>query len=52
MEEEEEGEQMIHELADESVNQGLKTNNSKTKLMMEYDTAINIYVNNTQIEKV
>ena len=37
---------MLHELADESKNQG--QNKSKTKMMMENDTPI--YVNNTQIE--
>ena len=42
--------QMIQELADESDNQGLKMNKSKTKVMMETDTPI--YVNNTQIENV
>ena len=41
---------MLHELADESDNQGLKMNKTKTKLMMETDTTI--YVNNTQIENV
>ena len=39
---------MLHELADESENQGLKMNKSKTQVMMETDTLI--YVNNTQIE--
>ena len=42
--------QMLHELADESENQRLKMNKSKTKVMVENDTPI--YVNNTQIEKV
>ena len=41
---------MLHELADESENQGLKMNRSKTKVMMENDTPI--YVNNNQIENV
>ena len=50
MEQEEEGEQMLQELADENVNQGLKTNMSKTKVMMENDTPI--CVNNTKIENV
>ena len=40
--------QMLQELADESDNQGLKMNKSKTKVMMESD--IPIHVNNTQIE--
>ena len=39
---------VLQELADESENQGLKMNQSKTKEMMENDTAI--YVNNIQIE--
>ena len=39
---------MLHELADESENQGLKMNKSKTKVVMEND--IPIYTNNTQIE--
>ena len=39
---------MLHELADESENQGLKMNKSKTKVMMYTP----IYVNNTQIENV
>ena len=39
---------MLQELADESENQGLTMNKSKTKVMMENDTPI--YVNNTQIE--
>ena len=43
--------QMLKELADESKNQGLKMNKSKTKVMMENDTPI-YYVNNTQIENV
>ena len=30
--------QMLHELADESDNQGLKMNKSKTNVMMETDT--------------
>ena len=42
--------QMLQELADESDNQGLKMNKSKTKVIMETDTPI--YVNNTQIENV
>ena len=41
---------MLQELADESENQGLKMDKSKTKVMMENDTPI--YVNNTQIENV
>ena len=41
---------MLHELADETENQGLKMNRSKTKVMMENDTPI--YVNNNQIENV
>ena len=41
---------MLQELADESKNQGLKMNKSKTKVMIENDTPI--YVNNTQVEKV
>ena len=41
---------MLQELADESENQGLKMNKSKTKVMRENDTPI--YVNNTQIENV
>ena len=41
---------MVHELADEGENQGLKINKSKTKVMMERDTPI--YVKNTQIENV
>ena len=39
---------MLQELADESENQGLKMNKSKTKVMMEND--ISVYVNNTQNE--
>ena len=42
--------QILHELADESENQGLKMNKSMTKVMMKNDTPI--YVNNTQIENV
>ncbi|MEG7521603.1 MAG: hypothetical protein M3H12_00655, partial [Chromatiales bacterium] len=41
---------MLQELPDESENQVLKMNNSKTKEMMENN--IPIYVNTTQIEKV
>ena len=41
---------MLQELADESNNQSLKMNKSKTKVIMETD--IPIYVNNTQIENV
>ena len=41
---------MLKELADESENQGLKMNKSKTKVMMENDTPI--YVNNIEIENV
>ena len=40
--------QMLQELADESDNQGLKMNMSKTKVMMETDTPI--YVNNIYLE--
>ena len=40
--------QRLHVLADESDNQGLKMNKSKTKVIMETDSPI--YVNNTQIE--
>ena len=39
---------MRHELADESENQGLPMNKSKTNVMMENDTQI--YVHTTQIE--
>ena len=42
--------QMLQELADESENQVLKMNKSKTKVMMEND--ISVYVNNTQNENV
>ena len=42
--------QMLQEVADESDNQGLKMNESKTKVMMETDTPI--FINNTQIENV
>ena len=41
---------MLHVLADESDNQVLKMNKSKTQVMMETDTPI--YVNNIQIENV
>ena len=41
---------MLQELKDENENQGLKMNNSKTKVMMEKDTQI--YINNTLIENV
>ena len=41
---------MLHELADESDNQGLKMDNSKKKVMMETDKLI--YVNNSQIDNV
>jgi len=41
---------MLQELADESDNQGLKMNMSKTNVMMETDTPI--YVNNTQLGNV
>ena len=41
---------MQQELADESDNQSLKMNKSKTKVMFETDTPI--YVTNTQIENV
>ena len=41
---------MLQELADEGENQGLKMNESKTKVMMENDTPI--YINNTHIENV
>ena len=37
---------MLHELADESKNQGLNVNKSKTKVIMENDTSM--YVNKTQ----
>ena len=33
---------MLQELADESTNQGLKMNKSKTKVMMENDTPVSI----------
>ena len=39
---------MLQELANESENQYLKMNKSKTKVMMENDTPIN----NTQIENI
>ena len=42
--------QILQELPDESDNQGMKMNKSKTKMMMETYTPI--YVNNTQIENV
>ena len=42
--------QMLQEFADESENQGLKMNKSKTKAMIENDTPM--YVNNTQTENV
>ena len=42
--------QMLQELADESENQCLKMNKSKTKVMMENNTPIHVI--NTQIEKV
>ena len=42
--------QMLQEIADDSDNQGLKMNKSKTKVMKETDTPI--YVNNCQIENV
>ena len=41
---------MLQDLADESENQGMKMNKSKTKMMMENNTPI--YANNTQIENV
>ena len=41
---------MLQELDDESENQGLKMNKSKTKVMMENGTSI--YVNNTKIENM
>ena len=41
--------QSLQELADESENQGVKMNKSKTKVMMEKHT---VYVNNTQIENI
>ena len=34
--------QMLQELVDKSENQGLKTNKSKAKVMMENDTPINV----------
>ena len=42
--------QMLQELADERKNQGLTMNNSKTKVMIEYDPPI--YVTNTRIENI
>jgi len=42
---------MLQELANESDNQGLKMNKSKTKMIMEPHTPP-IYVNNSQIENV
>ena len=42
--------QILHDLADQRGNQGLKMNKSKTKLIMENDTPI--YVSNTHIENV
>ena len=42
--------QMLQELADQSENQGLKMNKSKTKVMLENESQK--YVNNTQIENV
>ena len=42
--------QSLQGLVDESDNQGMKMNKSKTKVMMENDTPI--YVNNTQIENI
>ena len=42
--------QMVQELAGESVNHGLKMAKSKTKVMMEKNTLI--WVSNTQIESV
>ena len=41
---------ILQELADESNNQNLKMNKSKTKVMMENYTPM--YVNNTQTENV
>ena len=41
---------MLLELADESENQGLKMNKSKTKVIIEHDAPM--YVNNTEIENV
>ena len=41
---------LLHQLLDESENQGLKMNTSKTKVIMENDTPI--YVNNSRIENV
>ena len=38
---------MLQELADESENQGMKTNKSKTKVMMENDVLIYIYISRT-----
>ena len=40
--------QVLHELADESDNQGIMSNKSKTKVMTVTDKTI--YVNNNQIE--
>ena len=42
--------QLLQEIADENENQGLKMNNSKTKVMTENNSPI--YVNNTQIENI
>ena len=42
--------QMLQELADQSENQGLKMNKSKTKVMVENES--HKYVNNSQIEKL
>ena len=42
--------QLLQELADESDNQGLKINMSKTKVMIENGTPT--YVNNTQVENI
>ena len=42
--------QLLQELNDESKNQGLTTNKSKAKMMMENNTPI--YLNTSQIENV
>ena len=41
---------MLQELADESENQGLKMNKSKTKVMIENGTPV--YINNTKVQNV
>ena len=42
---------MLQELADESENQGMKTNKSKTKVMMENDVLIYIYQEHSDRER-